>query len=71
MKQPRTEKNPLGAGRKRKCACNTFGCIPCMNRFIYAHYQKNKKKYEPIAPEISVNTRIWSHYKDYKADYDY
>lgn len=41
-----------GAGRKRKCTCNKFGCVTCMARSLSQHYYAQKIKDRVVAPPV-------------------
>lgn len=39
----------MPAGRKRDCDCDRWGCIRCMQRFIWQHYEAKRQEKRAIA----------------------
>ena len=46
-----------GAGQKRSCFCNRFGCMRCMQVFIQAEYARRKKERAKLATKNEVPLR--------------
>ncbi len=44
-----------GAGMKRCCNCNRWGCLKCMRRFLWEHY----KRRAVTAPDPPIKRYEW------------
>lgn len=49
----RTDKNPRGAGQKRSCYCDRWGCILCMNRYVQEVYRARRGEKEKQADNLA------------------
>lgn len=57
-KNKRTDRNPRGAGQKRKCFCDRWGCLLCMQRFIREAYSIRREERIAKVEEEKVNKNL-------------